>query len=58
MRPTAKRLIFPAYPRSEAYAFYGCTGLTEITIPNITSSVNTYAFAECTKLAEVNIGSP
>ena len=37
------------------YAFYGCTGLTEITIPNSVISIGNYAFYGCTGLSEITI---
>ena len=36
------------------YAFYGCTGLTSITIPNSVTSIGWYAFSGCTGLTTVN----
>ncbi|MBQ8050385.1 MAG: leucine-rich repeat domain-containing protein [Bacteroidaceae bacterium] len=37
------------------YAFYGCTGLTSVTIPNSVTSIGGRAFAECTGLTSVTI---
>ena len=37
------------------YAFYGCTGLTEITIPNSVTSIGDEAFNGCSGLTEVTI---
>ncbi len=37
------------------YAFYGCTGLTEITIPNSVTSIGSYAFESCSGLTSVTI---
>jgi len=37
------------------YAFYGCTGLTGITIPNSVTIIGDYAFGECVKLNNVSI---
>ena len=39
----------------EAFAFWGCTGLTSITIPNSVTSIGDYAFYECTGLTSVTI---
>lgn len=38
-------------------AFYGCTTLTSITIPNGVTSINVYAFWKCSGLTSVTIGS-
>ena len=35
--------------------FYGCTGLTEITIPNSVTSIGNYAFEDCTGLKSLTI---
>ena len=37
------------------YAFYNCTGLTSVTIPNSVTSIGDYAFAVCTGLTSVTI---
>ena len=37
------------------YAFYECTGLTSITIPNSVTSIGSYAFCDCTGLTSVTI---
>ncbi|MDD7424468.1 MAG: leucine-rich repeat domain-containing protein, partial [Candidatus Methanomethylophilaceae archaeon] len=37
------------------YAFYGCTGLTSVTIPNGVTSIGDYAFYGCTGLTSVTI---
>ena len=39
-----------------ARAFYGCSGLTDITIPNSVTTIENSAFAYCTALANVTIG--
>ncbi|MBQ9591699.1 MAG: leucine-rich repeat domain-containing protein, partial [Paludibacteraceae bacterium] len=36
-------------------AFYGCTGLTSVTIPNSVTSIEKYAFSGCTGLTSVTI---
>ena len=38
-------------------AFYGCTGLTSITIPNSVTSIGDRAFYDCTSLKSVTIGN-
>lgn len=38
-------------------AFYGCTGLTSITIPGSVTSIGTMAFCDCTALTSVNLGN-
>ena len=37
------------------YAFYGCTGLTSVTIPNGVTSIGDYAFYGCTGLTSIAI---
>ena len=37
------------------YAFYGCNGLTSITIPNTISHISIFAFYECSGLTSVTI---
>ncbi len=37
------------------YAFYYCTGLTSITIPNSVTSIGNYAFSDCTSLTSITI---
>ena len=39
------------------YAFWSCTGLTSVTIPNSVTSIGSYAFYGCTGLSSVTIGS-
>ena len=36
-------------------AFYGCTGLTSVTIPNSVTSIGNYAFYDCSGLTSVTI---
>ncbi len=38
-----------------AYAFYGCTSITSITIPNSVTSIGDFAFYGCTSLVSVTI---
>ena len=38
------------------YAFYGCSGLTSVTIPNSVTSIGDYAFYGCSGLTSVTIG--
>ena len=35
--------------------FYGCTGLTSITIPNSVTSIGAYAFCNCTNINSINV---
>ena len=37
------------------YAFYYCSGLTSITIPNSVTSINNWAFAGCSGLTSVTV---
>ena len=39
-----------------SYAFYNCTGLTSVTIPNSVTSIYSYAFEGCTGLKSISIG--
>ena len=38
-------------------AFYGCSGLTSVTIPNSVTSIGEWAFHECSGLTSVTIGN-
>ena len=39
------------------YAFYNCTGLTSVTIPNSVTSIEECAFYQCSDLTSVTIGN-
>ena len=39
------------------WAFYGCTGLTSVTIPNSVTSIGYEAFSGCSSLTSVTIGN-
>ena len=39
------------------YAFYECSGLTSVTIPNSVTSIGIYAFYNCSGLTSVTIGN-
>ena len=40
-----------------SYAFYNCSGLTSVTIPNSVTSIGNYAFHSCSGLTSVTIGN-
>jgi hypothetical protein len=37
------------------YAFYGCTGITEIVIPNTVTSIGVYSFYGCTSMTSIKL---
>ena len=39
-----------------AYAFYGCSSLTRVVIPDLVTSIGSYAFEGCSSLTSVTIG--
>ena len=49
--------MLEGYTSIESYAFYGCTGLKSIVIPDRVTSVGEYAFSECSALTSVTIGN-
>ena len=40
----------------EAYAFYGCTSLTEVSFPNRVGGIDNCAFKNCTSLRKIDLG--
>ena len=58
----ANELILPPYVNGESYviglkAFYGCSSLTSVTIPNSVTSIGDYVFSDCTGLTSATIGN-
>ena len=52
---TANTFAIPAGVKTIGdYAFYGCTGLTSVTIGEGVTSIGSYAFYNCTGLTEIN----
>ena len=39
------------------YTFYGCSGLTSMTIPNSVTTIGNYVFQDCTGLTSLTIGN-
>lgn len=37
------------------YAFYGCTGLSSVTLPETVTAINYYAFYRCTSLKQIDL---
>ena len=60
---TLKTVIFPAKMADgvslviEDYVFYGCTGLTAISLPEGLEGIGYYAFYNCTALKEITLPS-
>ena len=52
-----KTVVITGGTKIAGYAFYGCTGLTSITIPNSVTSIGYDAFYGCTGLTSVTIGN-
>ncbi len=50
-----KQLQMPSFPTASQATFYGCSGLTSVTIPNGVTSIGDYAFCECSSLTSITI---
>ena len=48
-------LYFTSLTKIDAWAFYGCTGLTSVTIPSQITVIQGYAFANCSALSSIMI---
>lgn len=47
--------IYYGVTEINSYAFYGCTSLVSITLPNSVTSIGSYAFCNCTSLMSITI---
>lgn len=61
-RGTANNITLPDSYQGGNYAigkgaFSGCSGLTNVTIPNSVTTIGDHAFAECVKIESVSLGS-
>ena len=53
-----KNSIIPSYITSiGSYAFYGCSGLTSISLPSTLTSIGSYAFYGCSGLTSISLPS-
>ena len=52
-----KDLVVPSGVTSIDWAFYGCSGLTSVTIPSSVTSIGTWAFEGCSGLTSVTISN-
>ena len=53
---TNTELVLPSYiTKINQYAFYGCTGLTSVSIGNSVTSIGNSAFSGCNKLQDIYI---
>ena len=48
-------LVIPDGVTGIRYAFFGCSGLTSVTIPNSVTSIGIYAFSGCSSLTSITI---
>ncbi len=53
---TLKKVVIIGGTSIDDYAFYDCSGLTSITIPNTTIRVGEYAFSNCNKIIQTENG--